>query len=136
LHSIDSVTTINPDTEYAIRKCVAHPVYENARVHTFKALLLSLTESIKTSERNSIMKKMGELMYQSHASYSMCGLGSDRTDEIVESRNQPGIYGAKITGGGNGGTVCLLTDEEGIASAKKIHKMLCEKYKQELVLFE
>lgn len=137
LHSIDSVTTINPETEYAIRECVAHPINENERVHTFKALLLSLNESVKAAERNSIMKKMGELMYQSHASYSQCGLGSDRTDEIVElSKNQPGIYGAKITGGGNGGTVCLLTDEEGIASAKKIHQMLCEKYKQELVLFE
>lgn len=136
-HSLDSVTTINPETEYAIRQCVSHPVYENERVYAFKALLLSLNESAKTEERNSIMKKMGELMYQSHASYSQCGLGSNRTDEIVElSKNQPGIYGAKITGGGNGGTVCLLIDEEGIASAKKIHQMLCEKYKQELVLFE
>jgi len=136
-HSLDSVTAINPETEYAIRQCVSHPIYENERVHKFKTLLLSLNEFAKAKERNSIMKSMGELMYHSHASYSKCGLGSDRTDEIAElSKNKPGIYGAKITGGGNGGAVCLLTDENGVASARKIHQMLCEKYKQELVFFE
>lgn len=76
-------------------------------------------------------------MYQSHESYSLCRLGSDRTDEIVAlARNAAGVYGAKITGGGNGGTVCLLVDEEGKKSAHKIHQLLCEKYKGDLMLFE
>lgn len=76
-------------------------------------------------------------MYQSHESYSRCGLGSPRTDEIVTlAKNIPGIYGAKITGGGNGGTVCLLVDVEGKKEALKLHQILCEKYNQELVLFE
>ncbi len=51
-------------------------------------------------------------MYQSHASYSKCGLGSDGTDLLVQraraAGEASGIYGAKITGGGSGGTVAIL----------------------------
>ena len=56
--------------------------------------------------------EMGELMYGSHASYSACGLGSDGTDLLVELVRQAGpaagLFGAKITGGGSGGTVAIL----------------------------
>jgi L-arabinokinase len=83
---------------------------------------------------------MGELMFQSHESYSACGLGSKRTSEIVELAKQqysPGIYGAKITGGGSGGTVCLLAvGEEGIQSAKKVHRMMEKSYNTKLGFFD
>jgi len=53
-------------------------------------------------------------MYESHASYSACGLGSEGTDRVVSLARTAGaargIYGAKITGGGSGGTVALLAD--------------------------
>ena len=55
---------------------------------------------------------MGSLMYESHASYSACGLGSDGTDRLVDmvrrSGASSGLWGAKITGGGSGGTVAVL----------------------------
>jgi L-arabinokinase len=51
-------------------------------------------------------------MFESHASYSACGLGSSGTDllvELVRSAGQSqGLYGAKITGGGSGGTVAVI----------------------------
>ena len=50
-------------------------------------------------------------MFQSHDSYSSCGLGSDGTDALVALvRESAGdhLYGAKITGGGSGGTVAVL----------------------------
>jgi len=135
--SIDGVTTIHEQTNYYIRQCASHPVYEHERVKRFKEYLLLLNESPSKESKSSILKNMGELMFQSHESYSRCGLGSDRTDEIVAlAKNVPGIYGAKITGGGNGGTVCLLVDKEGRISAHKIHQLLCEKYKGDLMLFE
>ena len=53
-------------------------------------------------------------MYQSHASYSACCLGSDGTDLLVALARKAGcaegIFGAKITGGGSGGTVAILAD--------------------------
>lgn len=56
---------------------------------------------------------------QCHYSYSACGLGSDGTDRLVHlvqqmqqkknSNSEDGtLYGAKITGGGSGGTVCVI----------------------------
>ncbi len=50
-------------------------------------------------------------MYDSHASYSRCGLGSDGTDRLValvRAASGAGLFGAKITGGGSGGTVAVL----------------------------
>ena len=55
-------------------------------------------------------------MYQSHASYSACGLGSEGTDRLVtlarEVGSSNGIFGAKITGGGSGGTVAILASRD------------------------
>jgi galactokinase len=100
----DTVTTIDPARTYAIRQPTAHPVYEHFRVRTFANLL--------QGDIAANAPQLGELMYQSHASYSACGLGSAGTDELVRLARQAGpaqgIYGAKITGGGSGGTVAVL----------------------------
>ncbi len=134
--SIDHATTIEEEKNYQIRVCTSHPVYEHDRVNHFKNHLLSLHKT-SSSKRDIILKNMGELMYQSHESYSLCGLGSERTNEIVTlAKNATGIYGAKITGGGNGGTVCMLVDEQGKKSVSQIHKALCDKYREDLMLFE
>jgi L-arabinokinase len=102
----DQVTTIDPARTYAVRQSAAHPVYEHHRVALFRALLH------KPHLAEPDFALLGELMYQSHASYSACGLGSSGTDQLVElvRRAGPaaGLYGAKITGGGSGGTVAVL----------------------------
>lgn len=101
----DEVTEINPERVYRVARPTAHPVYENFRVRTFAALL-------HNSKSRLAMQQLGELMYQSHSSYSACGLGSHGTDRLVELAREmgpaKGLYGAKITGGGSGGTVAVL----------------------------
>jgi len=101
----DAVTRVHPELIYAVRQPTAHPIYENFRVRFFAELLHA-----PATERRSQL--LGELMYQSHASYSACGLGSEATDLLVKLvRNvgpARGLYGAKITGGGSGGTVAVL----------------------------
>ncbi|HTK48951.1 MAG TPA: hypothetical protein VL328_13335, partial [Gemmatimonadaceae bacterium] len=93
--------------EYPVRQATAHPVYENARVERFAEELGALRAG--DVER---ALAMGRLMGESHASYSACGLGSDATDRIVAlamaAGPARGVYGAKITGGGSGGTVAVL----------------------------
>lgn len=65
------------------------------------------------------LEVLGELMFQSHGSYSRCGLGSAGTNRLVSlvrehmaasraAGRSPALFGAKITGGGCGGTVCVL----------------------------
>jgi len=101
----DSVTRVDPAQTYAVRQPTAHPIHENARVRRFATLL-------ETDPGEPALGEMGELMYGSHASYSACGLGSDGTDLLVElvraAGPDAGLYGAKITGGGSGGTVAIL----------------------------
>lgn len=130
---IDPVTRIQPGTHYSVRQCTSHPVYENHRVQQFM-------ESLTDASADSTVRKMGELMYESHASYSRCGLGSDRTDEMVELAkgwSDRGILGAKITGGGSGGTVCLLTSgPEGRDAARDFHRHFVGRFGERLGFFE
>ena len=91
----DSVTAVTPNQTYAVQQPTAHPIYEHFRVQMFQKLLAGGVTNGRL---------LGELMYQSHASYSACGLGSDGTDQIVELVRQAGpdsgLFGAKISGGG------------------------------------
>ena len=101
----DSVTTVDPKRLYKIRQPTAHPVYEHQRVREFRDLLQG-----RCGEQEH--RHLGDLMYQSHTSYSACGLGSRGTDLIVDlvraAGVERGLYGARITGGGSGGTVVIV----------------------------
>jgi galactokinase len=105
----DRVTRVDPTRVYSVRACTEHPVHEHHRVQIFRALL----EGGAPTETSRMI--LGELMYQSHASYGACGLGSDGTDRLVElvreAGDKAGLYGAKVMGGGSGGTVAVLTRE-------------------------
>jgi galactokinase len=130
----DIVTQVQPEIEYAVLNCTQHPVLENTRVQKFRDIL----ERWDTTQSTLALEEMGQLMYQSHDGYTRCGLQSERTEEIVQlARNEEGIYGTKITGGGSGGTVCLLAvGDVGLVSAKKIHQQLESKYGARLVFFD
>jgi L-arabinokinase len=114
----DPVTRVDPTREYPVRAATAHPVYEHHRVRRFAELL----RQPLTAETRA---ELGAAMYASHASYSACGLGCDATDSLValvrEAGPERGFLGAKITGGGCGGTVAVLglrgADIGSIASA-------------------
>ncbi|KAG8465606.1 hypothetical protein KFE25_002913 [Diacronema lutheri] len=108
----DSATRVEPERAYAVRAAVSHPIREHARAQQFE-LLLAAPPSARQ------LDALGEIMYASHASYSAVGLGSDATDDIVRRVRARGgtcgLHGAKITGGGSGGTVCVLTDDSDAA---------------------
>jgi L-arabinokinase len=109
---------VKPDRSYSVRSATRHPVYEHARVQSF-ANILQNWEGLHQAEA------LGEMMYQSHDSYTACGLNSDGTDELVRLVREIGIagglYGARITGGGSGGTVAVLGQrDEAPASIARI----------------
>ena len=101
----DRITRVDPSRTYAIRKPTLHPIEENQRVGLFRQLLLG-------DINDDSLREMGQLMAQAHESYSACGLGSDGTDLLVrlvhDVGSKNGLYGAKITGGGSGGTIAIL----------------------------
>lgn len=115
----DPVTRVEPDRTYAVRAPTMHPIYESFRVKRFAELLQSRN---RLSEDEKI--SLGKLMYESHASYSACGLGSQATDllvELVRSKGvEQGLFGAKITGGGSGGTVAVLGNRDSESAVKNV----------------
>jgi L-arabinokinase len=112
----DTVTTVDPSRTYRVRIPTTHPVHEHDRVTTFHRLL--------TSADDSSGQRMGELMYQSHASYAACGLGSPGTDRIVDLVRREGaaggLYGGRITGGGSGGTVAVLGRRDAAGAIEQV----------------
>ena len=98
----DRVTQVDPAQTYPVRAATEHPIYENVRVETF----------LKALDAGDFALA-GKQMLAAHASYSRCGLGTKETDLLVElAMEQSGVAGAKITGGGSGGTVCILCPSE------------------------
>jgi galactokinase len=110
----DSVVKLDSERVYPVRVATAHPIYEHARVQEFAEQLSSFNDSASqgTESFTARTECLGRLMYASHASYSACGLGSEGTDALValvqSAGPKSGLYGAKITGGGSGGTVAIL----------------------------
>lgn len=101
----DPATRIDPARTYAVRQSTAHSILEHARVREFADLLPRAAEP-------GVAERLGTLMAESHASYSACGLGSAATDAIVAEAHAigpaRGVFGAKITGRGSGGTVAVF----------------------------
>jgi len=106
----DPVTTVDPARRYDVRQPAAHPILEHDRVRQFRRLLQDGPAGAPASD--DALAALGDLMYASHASYGACGLGSEGTDRLValvrEAGPARGLFGAKITGGGSGGTVAVL----------------------------
>ena len=108
----DPVTTVDPEVVYKVRSRVEHPVYEHRRVSEF-------TECIRlagSSGQAEHLERAGRLMFASDWSYTQrCGLGSAETAWIVREIRKLGVeagfYGARITGGGAGGTVAVAGDD-------------------------
>lgn len=109
--TIDTATQVDPEKLYAVRRRVQHAIYENARVRQFITAIKNADEDAEHIQ--DYLSEAGNLMYESNASYrDFAGLGSREVDGLVNIARkigkQGGIYGAKITGGGGGGTVALL----------------------------
>jgi galactokinase len=102
---IDPITEVIAGSSYRVRAATAHPIHEHARVTEFRELM-------QRGPALEVAPRLGELMYRAHDSYGACGLGSTGTDRLVELVRAAGVaqglHGAKITGGGSGGTVAVL----------------------------
>lgn len=72
----DKVTLVRPDVEYPVSEATRHPIFEHARVFEFADILRNWKDMSQAS-------RLGELMFESHESYSRCGLGSGGTDLLV-----------------------------------------------------
>jgi galactokinase len=130
LPQIEYLTNLSPEQferEYRVqmpeqvRAAAAHPIYENVRVQRFVDLLDQCDAS---DNPDAFLTELGELMYESHRGYTALGLNSSGTDLIVELVREEGsgagLFGAKITGGGSGGTVAVLGDQTSSTAIERV----------------
>jgi galactokinase len=110
----DPVTKIQPDATYRIAGPTRHPVEENERVLKFMDAL----RAVNNGDEKPLVTA-GECMYAAHESYrDNCHLSVEGVDFLVEAVRKrgpkQGLYGAKITGGGMGGTVAVFGKVEAL----------------------
>jgi galactokinase len=99
----EQLETFEQHLEPTIRRRCRHVVRENARV----------LESVRALNNNDL-SRFGALMYESHASlrddYEVSCRELDAVVEICASSK--GVFGARMTGGGFGGSaICLVRDD-------------------------
>jgi L-arabinokinase len=107
---------VAPDTLYSVRSAADHHVLEAMRVRNFiKHIEEALSMDPSDPARGLVLDKAGHLMYASHHSYTNdAGLGSVECDLLVtfvRKRERSGLYGARMTAGGCGGTVAVLCED-------------------------
>lgn len=120
----DALSKIESNRTYHVRAAVSFPVEENYRAE----LAVPLLRGINTRNKADALVVLGELLYQSHAGYSSIGLGCPETDEMVEGVRtlgpSRGFYGARVSGGGSGGTVVVLLRRDAVLALRKLARRL------------
>lgn len=111
----DSLSSVDPKRTYNVAAALTFAVDENFRCATALSLLRALDReagSTSCAATHDALAQVGELMLQAHEAYTSIGLGAPQTDTIVRALAaagpSAGIYGARVSGGGSGGTVVVL----------------------------
>jgi galactokinase len=124
----DPYTPVRAEVDYPVRAATRYAVEENQRVRLFFEIIKSAVAPVS----NENLSLLGELMFQAHSGYSDCGLGSAETDLLVNLvREESGhdLFGAKITGGGAGGTVAVIGRDT--STAKSAFERVAAVYKKQ-----
>jgi len=114
----DPLSRIEPALEYPVRSATLFPIHENLRSE--KAL-----ELLRAGEP---IHEIGSLLYAAHEGYTAMGLGAPETDRMVaafrEVGPKRGFHGARISGGGAGGTVAALISLDAIPELQQLSARL------------
>jgi L-arabinokinase len=96
----DDTTTVDPDDTYPVRAATRFGVEEHSRGEQALASLV-----------RGDVDALGPLLAASHAGYDAMGLGHPAASATVDAAlARAGVYGARSSGGGCGGTVVVLCD--------------------------
>ncbi|NOX59083.1 MAG: hypothetical protein GXP29_09530 [Planctomycetes bacterium] len=122
----DPFAVVSPNETYKIRSRTEHHIYEDDRVRLF---VERLSHATRTGDSQAVIDA-GKLMYASHWSYGQrCGLGCRETDALVgflrKCKPEGGVFGARISGSGAGGTVVVLmrdSDETRMTIARAVRE--------------
>jgi L-arabinokinase len=104
---------------YRVRTAVDHLIAENEHAEQFLQAMEELADDssgispMDATERQRTLQRAGRLLLASHHSYRLrldlsCREADSLVDSLMEAGPEKGVYGARITGIGGGGTVVAL----------------------------
>ena len=97
-----------------------NPVETSQDIHQ----LGSLADQAKSAIENNQPVELGKLMHQAHVLLTKLGVSNDQLNQLVEAALNAGALGAKLTGGGRGGCMIALAENE--TAAQDIARALNE----------
>jgi len=116
----DPLSQIDADHTYPVRAAAEFATGEHARA----VAAVDLLRSGSVSDPTDIAAAIGDLMHSSHLGYSGIGLGAPQTDAMVEELRRrgrgQGFFGARVSGGGCGGTVVVLLAESALPALHRL----------------
>ena len=116
---------------YRVRTAVDHLIAENEHAEQFLQSMEELADAddpavagiaaMDEAERQKTLQRAGRLLLASHHSYRLrlelsCREADWLVDRLMEAGPERGIFGARITGAGGGGTVAALLDRSASAT--------------------
>jgi galactokinase len=108
---------VEPSKMYRVRAAVDHLLSEHEHAESFLQAMEELADpaakKLPPAQRQRTLSRAGRLMLASHHSYRLrlelsCREADALIEHLMESGPQKGVYGARITGSGGGGTVVVL----------------------------
>lgn len=85
------------------------PRYFDSMIHASTILTRSAVDALKSGDQ----KTLGAIMNFYNSTLSYYGLGTRITDDLIEQCMASGALGAKVTGGGGGGSIIALAPQDG-----------------------
>jgi len=127
---VDPLSRVVPEVEYPVLDAMEFAVQSTF----FARLIHSLLEGCAFADKpqqEAALRQVGQLMLMAHHSYAKMGLGHVLSDSIVDLvMSLEGVYGARASGGGSGGTIVILCHE----NALPLLEGIAAKYKTKLIL--
>lgn len=115
----DSSCRMEDKRLYPVRASARFAVEEHFRCQLAQFLL-------RGGNAREALPLVGELLFQSHAGYSLMGLGTPSTDAMVEAIRALGLgrgfYGARTSGSGAGGTVVVLLEGSAVPELESLRE--------------
>lgn len=118
---------IAPEKMYRVRTAVDHLISEHEHAENFLQAMEELADvavlgtRLRAAERERIMRRAGRLMLASQHSYALrlnisCGEADWLVDHLMQSGPEKGVYGARLTSCGGGGTLVALLNRSSEAT--------------------
>jgi galactokinase len=113
------------ESKLKIRDRAKHHLGEITRVLKAAEMLKAAAEAKNKTLESELMRKVGQLMYETHDSLrDLYEISTDDMNKVVDiAKSVRGAYGARVMGGGFGGNVLALVEDESVSELiEKVEK--------------